>query len=260
VHRSAARNAVLAFYVTAITVALLAATVAASYIHPILAIFVGIALGTVTGALAWTLVRVWPVIRLLWWWTLEILLALAVVYGFTALALHTDTTERLAIVIGLVGIPAAVPWTRRRIVALAWCVIVRHRIRTCFAQFIIANESGTLPLILWARPTPVGERVWVYLRTGLSLADLQSRLDKIAVACWASSTLAERASRGNAAYVRLDIKRRQVLDADVGNPLADLVDPNTPTGPPPHPATCRPRWTCPTSRPRPFRPADLGLP
>ena len=30
---------------------------------------------------------------------------------------------------------------------------------TCFAQFIISNQSGSRPLILWARPTPVGERV-----------------------------------------------------------------------------------------------------
>ena len=56
----------------------------------------------------------------------------------------------------------------RHIIAVAWCLIVRHRIRTCFAQFIISNQSGSLPLILWARPTPVGERVWVWLRTGLS--------------------------------------------------------------------------------------------
>jgi hypothetical protein len=131
-----------------------------------------------------------------------------------------------------VGVPAAVPPIRRRIVALAWCVIVRHRVRTCFAQFIIANQSGSLPLILWATPTPVGERVWVWLRTGLSLADLQSRLEKIAVACWASSVQAERASDGNAAYVRLDIKRREVLTAAVGSPLVDLVDPDTPTAEP----------------------------
>jgi hypothetical protein len=225
VHRSSERNARLAFFLTLFTVALLAATVAASYIHPILALFVGIALGAISGAIVWALVRVWPVLRLLWWWTTEITLGLAVVYGFIGLAHHTNLPVRLAAVVLVVGVPAVLPWTRRPIVALAWCVIVRHRIRTCFAQFIIANQSGSLPLILWAKPTPVGERVWVHLRTGLSLSDLQSRLEKIAVACWASSVQVERASDGNAAYVRLDIKRREVLTAKVGSPLVDLVDP-----------------------------------
>jgi hypothetical protein len=68
----------------------------------------------------------------------------------------------------------------------------------------------------------------VYLRTGLSLADLEARLDKIAVACWASTVVVDRASDGNAAYIRLDIKRRDALTAKVGSPLLDLVDPDTP--------------------------------
>jgi hypothetical protein len=240
VHRSSVRNARLAFFVTLFTVGLLAATVAASYIHPILAIFVGAAIGAVTAGTVWVLVRVWPVLRLLWWWTPEICLAFTVIYGFTALAHHTTTLMRLLVVVLVVGVPAALPWTRRRIVALAWCLIVRHRIRTCFAQFIISNQSGSLPLILWARPTPVGERVWVWLRTGLSLADLEARLDKIAVACWASTVVVDRASDGNAAYVRLDVKRRDALTATVGSPLLRLVDPETP-------ATERTTATVPTA-------------
>jgi hypothetical protein len=229
VHRSSKRNAKLAFWVTLFVVGLLSATVAASYIHPILALFVGVALGILSAAVVYLLVRAWPVIRLLWWWIPEICLALGVVYGFNALAHHTTLYTRLLVVVGVVGVPAALPWTRRPIVATAWCVIVRHRIRTCFAQFIIANQSGSLPLILWARPTPVGERVWVWLRTGLSLADLQSRLDKIAVACWAKSVQATSASDGNAAYVQIDVKRRHVLGDTVESPLVDLVDPDTPT-------------------------------
>jgi hypothetical protein len=232
VHRSSERNAKLAFFLTAFVVGLLAATVAASYIHPILALFAGIALGVLCGAAVWALVRIWPVIRLLWWWTPETALGLGIVYGFTAVAHHTTLATRIAVVALVVGVPAAVPYMRRRIVAAAWCLIVRHRIRTCFSQFIIANQSGTLPLILWAHPTPVGERVWVWLRTGLSVADLEARLDKIAVACWASHITVERASDGNAAYIRLDVKRRDALTATVGSPLVGLVDPDTPTAEP----------------------------
>jgi len=229
VHRSFARNAKLAFYLTTVVVGLLTATVTAEQLHPILALFAGIAAGIVCGAAAWALVRCWPVIRLLWWWTPEILLSVVVVYGWTILTHHTHPVVRFVVLVLVVGVPAAIGPIRRRILAWAWCVIVRHRLRVCFAEFIIANQSGTLPLILLARPTPVGERVWIYLRPGLSLPDLESRLDKIAVACHASAVTIDRASQSTAAYLRIDVKRRQVLDTTIDSPLVDLVDPDIPT-------------------------------
>ncbi|QOC95142.1 hypothetical protein [Micromonospora craniellae] len=229
VHRSWARNARMAFVLTAVIVGVLSAVVAASYMHPILALFVGVGVGVPLGGIVWVLVRIWPVIRLLWWWTPEIGLAGLLLVGWVQLASHTPTLVTLLVVALVVGVPAAVPPVRRQIVAWAWCLVVRHRLRVCFAQFIIANQSGSLPLILWATPTPVGERVWVYLRPGLSVKDLEARLDKIAVTCHASTVLIERASDGNAAYVRFDIKRREVLTANVGSPLVDVIDPDTPT-------------------------------
>ncbi|MDM4783042.1 MULTISPECIES: hypothetical protein [unclassified Micromonospora] len=228
VHRSSARNARLAFILTAVIVGLLSAVVAASYIHPILAVFVGTLIGVPLGGLAWLLVRVWPVLRLLWWWTPEIGLTTFLGAAWVQLANHTPMPVTLAVVVLVVGVPAAVPASRRFVVAWTWCLIVRHRLRVCFAQFIIANQSGSLPLILWAKPTPVGERVWVYLRPGLSLADLEGRLDRIAVACHASTALIERASDGNAAYLRFDIKRREILTAQVGSPLVDVIDDTIP--------------------------------
>ncbi|HEY0699060.1 MAG TPA: hypothetical protein VGD43_14770 [Micromonospora sp.] len=228
VHRSSARNARLAFILTAVVVGILAAVVAASYWHPILALFAGAAIGIPAGALAWVLVRVWPVLRLLWWWLPEVLLTTGLLTGWVQLAAHTSTIATLAVVVVVVGVPALIPAVRRAVVAWSWVLIVRHRLRVCFAQFIVANQSGSLPLILWARPTPVGERVWVYLRPGLSMSDLEGRLDKIAVTCHASTALVERASEGNAAYLRFDIKRREVLTATVESPLVDAVDPTTP--------------------------------
>ncbi|GAA4565019.1 hypothetical protein GCM10023176_12170 [Micromonospora coerulea] len=244
VHRSSARNARLAFILTAVIVGLLAAVVAASSIHPILALFLGAAIGVPSGGLAWVLVRIWPVLRLLWWWSIETVLTTAVITFWVQLANNTSTPVTLAVVVLIVGVPAAVPACRRAVVAWTWCLVVRHRLRVCFAQFIIANQSGSLPLILWARPTPVGERVWVYLRPGLSLADLEGRLDRIAVACHASTALVERASDGNSAYLRFDIKRREVLTATVGSPLVDVINPDTPTA----------------DRPSPVIPTALDLP
>ena len=40
--------------------------------------------------------------------------------------------------------------------------------------------------------------------------------------------LIERASENNAAYLRFDIKRREVLTAHVGSPLVDVIDPTAP--------------------------------
>lgn len=228
VHRSSARNAKVAFVLTAIIVGGLAAVVATSYLHPIVALLLGALIAVPAGAFAWLLVRVWPVIRLLWWWSTEILLAVVLLTGWVQLANHTSTLVTLVVVAVLVGVPAGIPKLRRLVIAWSWCLIVRHRLRVCFAQFIIANQSGSLPLILWATPTPVGERVWVYLRPGLSAKDLEGRLDKIAVTCHASTVLIERASEGNAAYVRFDIKRREVLNARVNSPLVDVIDPSAP--------------------------------
>ncbi|NLU79091.1 hypothetical protein HCA58_12030 [Micromonospora sp. HNM0581] len=244
VHRSSARNARMAFILSAVVIGVLATVVATSYVHPIIALFIGAAIGVPCGALAWLLVRIWPVLRLLWWWTPEIVLTVLSLTAWVQLANHTPTIVTLAVVAIVLGVPAAIPAVRRQVVAWVWCLIVRHRLRVCFAQFIVANQSGSLPLILWAKPTPVGERVWVYLRPGLSLADLEGRLDKIAVTCHASSVLVERASDGNAAYLRFDIKRREVLTATVTSPLADVVTSDIPA----------------TDRPTPVVPTALDLP
>ncbi|WP_433494522.1 hypothetical protein ACQP26_29320 [Micromonospora sp. CA-248089] len=240
VHRSSARNARLASILTAVIVGLLSAVVAASYIHPILALFLGAAIGVPTGGIVWVLVRIWPVLRLIWWWAPEIGITTGLGYGWTQLANHTITPVTAGVIALVVGVPAAVPVIRRAVLAWAMCLFVRHRLRVCFAQFIIANQSGSLPLILWARPTPVGERVWIYLRPGLALGDLEGRLDRIAVACHASTALVERASDGNAAYLRFDIKRREVLNAQVASPLIDVINPDTP-------ASDRPTPTVPTA-------------
>ena len=228
VMRAYRRKAKIVFYVTWFIVAVLAATVAASKWHPVIALLAGIALGFVVGGIAWAVVAAWPVIRAIWWWTPETLLTGSLVFGWIELADHTTLAYRLAFTAAITGIPAAFKPVRTRINQALWCLVTRHRIRTCFSEFIITNRTGSLPLILWARPTPVGERVWIWLRPGLSLADLQTQLDEIAVACWATAALAEVASRSNSAFVRMDIKRRDVLTGTITSPLLDMIRPGTP--------------------------------
>jgi hypothetical protein len=93
----------------------------------------------------------------------------------------------------------------------------------CFAEFLHAGQTdGRLPLILWARPTPAGERVWLWLRPGLAFTDLEGHYDKIAVATWATDVRAVCSTRW-AALLRVDITRRNTLTAVVDSPLTDLV-------------------------------------
>jgi hypothetical protein len=239
VMRSARRKAKMVFYVTWVITATLAATVTASRWHPILALFAGIVFGLIIAAVAGALVAAWPVIRAIWWWTPETAVLGGLIFGWVELATHTTLPYRLASVAVIVGVPAAVKPVRARIHAATWCLVIRHRLRTCFSEFIITNRTGTLPLILWARPTLVGERVWIWLRPGLDLDDIQSRLAKIAVACWAWSVTAEAASRSNSACIRMDIKRRDALTERIRSPLLTLIAPATPapdTDTPPVPA------------------------
>jgi hypothetical protein len=216
------------FYVVWMITAVLTATVAASKWHPIIALAAGIAAGLITGAIVGALVAAWPVLRAIWWWTPETAITGSLVFGWIELAEHTTLIYRLASVALIVGFPAAVKPVRTRINEILWCLVTRHRIRTCFSEFIITNRTGSLPLILWAHPTPVGERVWIWLRPGLSLNDLLDRLDKIAVACWATAAVAETASPSNAAFVRVDIKRRDALTGTLTSPLLEIIKAGNP--------------------------------
>jgi hypothetical protein len=228
VMRSYRRKAKIVFYLTWVIVGVLAATVAASKWHPVIALLAGLALGLITAAIAGAIVAAWPIIRALWWWTPETALCGGLIFGWIELAEHTTLIYRLASVVLIVGVPAVIKPVRTRINQVTWCLITRHRIRTCFSEFIITNRTGSLPLILWARPTPVGERVWIWLRPGLAIDDLLDRLDKIAVACWATAAVAEAASRSNAAFIRMDIKRRDALTGTITSPLLELITSDAP--------------------------------
>ncbi len=227
VMRSYRRKAKIVFYVTWVIIAALTATVAASKWHPILALAAGIAAGLITATITAAIVAAWPVIRAIWWWIPETLIAASLIFGWIELADHTTLLYRLVSVVLILGVPAAIRPVRDRLHQVLWCLVTRHRIRTCFSEFIITNRTGSLPLILWAVPTPVGERVWIWLRPGLAIDDLQDRLDKIAVACWATAAVAEAASRSNAAFIRVDIKRRDALTTTITSPLLELIKTST---------------------------------
>jgi len=221
-----ARKARLTFWVVGITVGLLAATVASHYWHPIVGLFAGAAIGLLVGFCTAVVVLVWPVLRALWHWADAIVSGLVVVYGWMALMSATNLIVSLLAVTVLVGVPAAIGPIRRPVLAFIWCAIVRHRLRVSFARLTRSGSRstpGSLPLILLARPTPAGERVWVWLRSGLALPDLEAELPRIAVDCAADQVRIARASRSYAAFLRVDIARRDPLRALIVSPLSGLA-------------------------------------
>ncbi len=239
VARSQRRKAIIAFWVTAVITALLGGTVAAHYLHPILGGLLGIVLGVVLGGLVAAFILIWPVLRIIWHWLPEILIGSFLVYGWTWLMFATPVWASLLILAAIIGAPAAYSKTRRAVLSAFWCLTVRHRLRMCFAAFIATNRHGTLPFILPARPTPAGERVWVWLRPGLSLNDLEQpgQIQKLAVACWANEARVTRASRKYAALIRIDITRREPLANTVLSRLPEQVPADMPATAPQTPAT-----------------------
>jgi hypothetical protein len=142
--RSQRRKAIIAFWVALFVVGLLTGTVAAHYLHPIVGGLLGVVAGVATGGVLSALIVAWPILRIVWHWLLEITLGLALLYGWTWLMQHTDMWLSLLVVAVLAGVPAAWPPLRRRVLAVFWCFVVRHRLRLCFAAFIATNRQGTL--------------------------------------------------------------------------------------------------------------------
>jgi hypothetical protein len=209
----------------AVGTAVAAMALSASGVSLWAAVPLGFVIGGVVGLSLALLVTAWPVLRVLWWWSVEIAVGVVVLGPAMWLGRVTAGWVSVLLLVAFAVSVAAVPRLRRRVVAWSWCVIVRHRLRLCFAQFVRSasrSQTGTLPLVLWARPTPAGERVWLWLRPGLDLSDLDGKTAKVAVACWASEVRVARASARYAALLRVDVSRRDPLTGVVLSPLAVL--------------------------------------
>jgi hypothetical protein len=225
--RSRARRALVAFWVLTLGSAAAGAAVGSTMHHALLGLAVGALVGAVLGTVVTVVMAMWPVLRAVWHWLPELLTVAGLVAGLTWLAGVTGSWWWTLPLLVPVGAGAAWGPTRRPVVAWVWVLIVRHRLRLCFASFIRARnrlDPALAPLVLAARPTPAGERVWVWLRTGLDVAELENRTAKIAVTCWASDVQVT-VSRRFAALVRVDVTRRDPLTGLVISPLVGLVPP-----------------------------------
>lgn len=128
--------------------------------------------------------------------------------------LHTTMTDLWAnaALLGSLAVLLLVPASRRYLSRRFWCVLDRHRLRSCLRQTKVRtmNMDGELPLMLWARPTKTGERVWLWIRAGSASDDLDAALSYIAPACYArEARLIE--VRKLSTLVAVDIIRRDPL-------------------------------------------------
>lgn len=113
------------------------------------------------------------------------------------------------------------PASRRYVVRRCYAVMTRHRLRATFVERRVMNYTGNLPLLLWARPTPVGERVWVLLRAGIDAFDIERNLSHIASACWGFDARVT-PHRKVCALVVVDVVRRNPFTgAAISSPLGD---------------------------------------
>lgn len=164
-----------------------------------------------------------------WRWELIMLAALAVIY---AQLINTGMSGLLAVLLMAVAtavvfiVPIIGPFIRTR----AWCVITRHRLRACMSELRTLNYSGNLPFIVHTHGSRVGESVWLWMRPGLSVTDLEGRAEHVAAACWAREVHITR-SRRFAALVRVDTVRRDPLAAKtaITSPLLNGTS-KVPTG------------------------------
>ncbi|MGO9501224.1 MAG: hypothetical protein ACLPUO_06515 [Streptosporangiaceae bacterium] len=125
----------------------------------------------------------------------------------------------------------AVPGSRRFTVRRFWCVLARHRIQRLCWEARLHTRAGRLPLVLWTRPTKVGERVHVLCRAGICAEDFEDRIGEIRAACCARDARVTRNLRWSQ-LVTIDVIRRDTLAAArcVPSALPGLPAPPAPDG------------------------------
>lgn len=157
-----------------------------------------------------------------------------------------EPTARAVLFAAVLVLLVGLPWTRRFLFHRAQAVLTRHRVRQALVECRVINFSRACPLTVWARPTRVGEIVWVVLRAGIGPESLANEAEEIAAACFArEARVTAWASMTN--VVRVEVIRRDPLaPATIRSELfrwaggtPDSTDPWT-EGPAPRPQATRP--------------------
>ncbi len=88
------------------------------------------------------------------------------------------------------------------------------------------SDTQQLPLVLWTRPTKVGERAWVLCRAGICAEDFEDHTGELRATCFARDARITRNTRWSQ-LVTIDIIRRDTLAPShtIRSPLAGTVTP-----------------------------------
>ena len=156
----------------------------------------------------------------------EILLCLVVLWAWAGTSALLGTWPAAATWAATAGLLLWWEPTRRGLVAAGGCTLTRHRLRTALLELRLTSRAGRLPLLVWLAPTPVGERVWLWCRAGMSAEDIADETDRLRSACFARDIRVTR-NRQMSALVSLDVIRRDPLGSarPVQSPLAGDAGP-----------------------------------
>lgn len=160
----------------------------------------------------------------------ELLLAASLTLAWLLLSTLMTTWLLWTVLATVATVMIVVPVIRRYVTRRFWCVLTRHRMKACFEQTRTMTHDGKLPSLLWSRPTPVGERVRVWLPAGLSVNDLERVTDNIATACFARSARIERGRNAHVASiltVRRDPLESRTVVPDLLSGLGQWFGPTT---------------------------------
>jgi hypothetical protein len=143
-----------------------------------------------------------------WRWRTELTILILISAALWRLTLLTTLTWA-GVLTGLaLTTLGLLPWTRHRF----WCVLTRHRLQRLCWEARLHTRSGRLPLVLWARPTKVGVRLYVLCRAGICAEDFQAHIGELRAACYARDARVTRNTRWSQ-LVTIDIIRRDKLAA-----------------------------------------------
>jgi hypothetical protein len=159
-----------------------------------------------------------------WRWRTELLTLSILAVAFRRLDTWTSPLWALITIAAVAVVVLAVPHSRRFITRRFWCVLARHRLQRLCYEARLHTRSGRLPLILWTRPTKVGERTWVLCRAGICAEDFDAHIGELRAACYARDARVTRNRRWSQ-LVTIDIIRRDTLAAGelIASPLARLT-------------------------------------
>jgi hypothetical protein len=144
---------------------------------------------------------------LAWRWRYEIGGAVAITVVALVATAAIGLWQTIAVAAGLVIAIAVIPESRRIAIARAWCIITQHRVRTGCAQAWIHSRTGRLPFIVLTTCEPFGERVRLWCRAGISVADFEAARHLLASACWAQDVIVTSSAK-HSQLVTLDVIRR----------------------------------------------------